>query len=106
VMDDMIETTRASRPGLQDTCLETLREDAPTAQISPTTETTGHDDEANWPTRQGQVGDVAEIATVDPPRTRAASRTWARSARTPDSDHRGSVIIRGAPHHKSRRDQG
>lgn len=31
MMDDMLKTTRASCPGLQDTLLETLREDAPIA---------------------------------------------------------------------------
>lgn len=43
---------------------------------------------------------------MDPLRTRAASRTWARSAGTPDSDHRDSAIVRGALHHKSYWHQG
>jgi hypothetical protein len=63
-MDDIIEPASTPRPRRQDALVETLREDAPTAQISPATETARHDDEANPPTRQGQVGNAAEIAAV------------------------------------------
>ena len=77
-----------------------------TAQISAATETPRHDDEANRPTRQGQVGDAAEIATVDPLRARPTFRTRARPARMADGDHRGSAITGGVLHHESERDQG
>ena len=106
VMDDIIEPASAPRPRRQNAVLEALREDAPTAQISAATETARHDDEANRPTRQGQVGDAAEIATVDPLRTRPASRTRARPARTANGDHRGSAITGGVLYHESERDQG
>jgi hypothetical protein len=105
-MDDIIEPASAPRPRRQNAVLEALREDAPTAQISAATETARHDDEANRPTRQGQVGDAAEIATVDPLRTRPASRTRARPARTANGDHRGSAITGGVFYHESERDQG
>jgi hypothetical protein len=104
-MDDIFEPASAPRPRRQNAVLEAFREDAPTAQISPATETARHDDEAYRPTRQGQVGDAPEIATVDPLRTRPASRTRTRPARTADSDHRGSAITGNVLHHESERDQ-
>jgi hypothetical protein len=106
VMDDVIEPASTPPPRRQNAVLEALRKDEPAAQISHATETARHDDEANRPTRQGQVGDAAEIATVDPLRARPASRTKARSARTADGDHRRSAITGGALHHESERDQG
>jgi hypothetical protein len=74
VMDDIIKPASTPRPRRQHTLLEALREDAPIARISLTTETARHDDETNRPTRQGRVRDAAEIATVGPLRNRAASR--------------------------------
>jgi hypothetical protein len=64
VVDDIIEPARAPRPRRQNAVLEALREDAPTAQISPATETARHDDEAYRPTCQRQVGNAAQITTV------------------------------------------
>jgi hypothetical protein len=86
--------------------IEALREDAPIAQISLATETARHDDEANRPTRQGQVCDAAVIATVDPLRNRPASRTMPCPGRTADGDHRDSAIMGGILHHESEWDQG
>jgi hypothetical protein len=106
VLDDIIEPASTPSPRRQNTILAALREDVPSAQISTATETARHDDEADWPTSQGQVGDASEIATVDPLRTRPASRTPARSARTVHGDHRGRSVIGGVLHHKPVRDQG
>jgi hypothetical protein len=106
VVDDIIEPARAPRPQRQNAVLEALREDTPTAQISPATETACYHDEAYRPTCQGQVGDAAQLATVDSLRTHPASGTRARPARTADGDHRGGAIIGGVLHHESERDQG
>jgi hypothetical protein len=106
VLDDIIEPASAPSPRHQNTVLAALREDVPSAQISTATETARHDDEANRPTSQGQVGCAAEIATVDSLRTRHASRTPARSARTAHGDRRGRSVISGVFYHEPVRDQG
>jgi hypothetical protein len=105
-MDNVFEPASAPRPGRKYTVLEALREDAPIAQISHATETARRYDEANRPTRQGQVRDAAVIATVDPLRNRPASRTKPCPGSTADGDHRDSAIIGGILHHESEWDQG
>jgi hypothetical protein len=69
----IVEPASAPRSGRQHTVLEVLPEDAPIAQISLARETPRHDDEANRPSRQGQVRDA--MSTVGQLRNRPASQT-------------------------------
>ena len=60
-MDDIIKPGRSPCPRRQNTALKALCEDAPATENGATTEAPRHDDEANRPPREGQVGDTPEM---------------------------------------------
>jgi len=76
-MDNLIESSRAPRPRLEEVVVEAFREDASPAQNRLAAEAPGLERQHDAPSRNRQVRQAARISTMDPVRNRATGRAGA-----------------------------
>src|SRR5208283_3557556 len=83
-MDNLIEPSRAPRPGLEDVVVEAFGEDAPLAKNLLAAKASRLKHQHGAPPCDRQVRQTARILTVDPARNRATR--WARTVRAQRAD--------------------
>ena len=104
-LDDLIEPSRTSRPGLENVVVKPFREDPPRAGSCVATEAASREHENNASPRHRQIRQAARITTMNSRRNRAAPWTRATRARRPDIYDGAFIFIQRAIRRKSRRCQ-